>query len=95
MQNGGARPGAGRKKGGVNRATQEALERARETGELPLDFLLRIMRDPNSDEAKQIDCAKAAAPYVHHKLNAIDHSATDGSLGKAMGAYAWQPPTQP
>lgn len=72
MARGGAREGAGRKKGGSNRLTQEAVARASETGELPLDFLLRIMRDAGSDEAKRIDCAKAAAPYVHAKLTSID-----------------------
>ena len=67
MAHGGARPGAGRKKGAINRTTEEALERARETGELPLDYLLRVMRDVGADEAKRIDCAKAAAPYLHAK----------------------------
>jgi hypothetical protein len=72
MANGGARPGAGRKPGGVNRVTKEAIERAQEGGEMPLDYLLRIMRDVTADEAKRIDCAKAAAPYVHAKLNSIE-----------------------
>jgi hypothetical protein len=72
MARGGAREGAGRKPGGTNRANQEAVEQAKAGGEMPLDFLLRIMRDPESDEAKQIDCAKAAAPYCHQKLSAID-----------------------
>jgi hypothetical protein len=75
---GGARPGAGRKAGGANRATQEAIERAAENGEMPLEYLLRIMRDTEADEAKRIDCAKAAAPYLHAKLSAIEHS---GSIG--------------
>jgi hypothetical protein len=92
-EHGGARPGAGRKQGGVNRATAEAIEAAKEGGELPLDFLLRIMRDTGADEAKRIDCAKAAAPYLHAKLNAIDHSASDGTMGEAIkGALAWKPP---
>lgn len=80
MAHGGKRPGAGRKPGGANKLTHEAVERAKETGELPLDFLLRIMRDPAADEAKRIDCAKAAAPYVHHKLNAID-ATVQGDVG--------------
>lgn len=75
---GGPRPGAGRKKGGVNRVTEEAVEQAKEGGELPLDFLLRKMRDPQLTEAVQIDCAKAAAPYLHAKLSAIEHSGQVG-----------------
>lgn len=82
---GGARPGAGRKPGGVNKVTSEAIEKAREGGVLPLDYLLQIMRDPNADEAKRIDCAKAAAQYVHPKLSAIDASVKHTlGLGEAL-----------
>ena len=80
MAHGGARPGAGRKRGGVNRTTQEAIEQAKEGGQMPLDFLLGIMRDVGADEAKRIDCAKAAAPYLHHKLNTID-ATVQGDVG--------------
>lgn len=79
MAHGGARPNAGRKPGGANRATQEALKRAEESGELPLDFLLRIMRDQGSDEAKRIDCAKAAAPYLHAKRAPINSDGEDAA----------------
>jgi hypothetical protein len=72
---GGARPGAGRKAGGANRVTQEAVEAAQSGGVMPLDFLLQIMRDDGADESKRIDCAKAAAQYLHPKLNAIDLNA--------------------
>lgn len=94
MSHGGARPNAGRKKGGANRATAEAIARAEAGGELPLDFLLRIMRDDGADEAKRIDCAKAAAPYLHAKLANIEHS-TDEDTARTlagMGVFAWQPP---
>ncbi len=75
MANGGARPGAGRKKGGHNRVTEEAIEQAKAGGQMPLDYLLGIMRDVEADEAKRIDCAKAAAPYLHAKLANIDVNA--------------------
>jgi hypothetical protein len=67
MAHGGARPNAGRKQGGANKATKEAIEAAAATGEMPLDYLLSVMRDVGADEAKRIDCAKAAAPYLHAK----------------------------
>lgn len=72
MAHGGSRSGAGRKKGGANRATEEAIAQAEAGGEMPLDFLLGIMRDVRADETKRIDCAKAAAPYVHAKLTSIE-----------------------
>lgn len=76
MAHGGARPNSGRPKGAANKATEEAIEQAKAGGEMPLDYLLGIMRDIGADEAKRIDCAKAAAPYLHAKLANIDVNAT-------------------
>lgn len=70
-QNGGARPGAGRKKGGHNKLTEEAVAKSKD-GLSPLDYLLSVFRDVEADEARRIDAAKAAAPYVHAKLQPID-----------------------
>ena len=74
---GGARPGAGRPQGMRNKKTMEQITAVQESGETPLDFLLRIMRDDSADEAKRIDCAKAAAQYVHPKLSAVDANIGD------------------
>jgi hypothetical protein len=79
MAHGGARPGSGRKKGGVNRVTEEAIARAEKGGEMPLDFLLRVMRDVGADEAKRIDCAKAAAPYCHARRAPVNAEGEDAS----------------
>lgn len=92
MSRGGARPGAGRKKGGANKVTQEAVEKAKKGGIMPLDYLLGIMRDKAADEAKRIDCAKAAAQYLHPKLNAVDVSGEIDQNVTVSGALAWQPP---
>lgn len=71
MANGGARPGAGRKKGGHNRLTEEAVAKAND-GLSPLDFLLTVLRDETNEKPVRIDAAKAAAPYVHAKLQPVD-----------------------
>ena len=71
MARGGARPNAGRKPGSLNRFNRELLERAMEGGQLPLDYMLEVMRDQSLDTRLRIDAAKAAAPYVHQKLTAI------------------------
>ena len=39
---------------------------------MPLDFLLGLMRDPHSPMAQRLEAAKAAAPFLHPKLSAID-----------------------
>ena len=71
MTHGGRRPGAGRKPGTLNRFSKELLAKASESGTLPVDYLLEVMRDQSLDTRLRIDAAKAAAPYVHQKLSAI------------------------
>ena len=65
---GGRRPGAGKKKGQKNKKTQQFLDQIASAGETPLDYMLRVMRDPGADESRRDDMAKAAAPYVHSKM---------------------------
>lgn len=65
---GGARQGAGRKKGGRNRRTVIDVAEAREGGEMPLEYMLARMRDPQVPREERNDMAKAAAPYCHARL---------------------------
>lgn len=84
---GGARPGAGRKPNSVNRLSREAVEKAKEGGLMPLDYLLDIMRDEANERDLRMDAAKAAAPYVHPKLSAIEANVTaQVSLGDMLDA---------
>ena len=71
MSHGGARAGAGRKPGTINRFSKDLLDKAAQSGQLPVDYLLEVMRDQSLDTRLRIDAAKAAAPYVHQKLTAI------------------------
>jgi hypothetical protein len=64
----------GRPKGSPNKATVARQIEVAESGETPLAFLLRTMRDEQADEAKRLDAAKAAAPYVHPRLAAVELS---------------------
>lgn len=92
MPRGGARPGAGRKKGGSNKLTQEAVKKAKAGGKMPLDYLLEVMRDAGAEEARRIDAAKAAAPYCHAKLQPVDGDGDSTQKVAATGALVWQPP---
>lgn len=78
MARGGARKGAGRKQGAANKATQEAIAAAKATGELPLDYMLRIMRDAQAEDRRRDAMAAAAAQYLHPKLAAVEHTGKDG-----------------
>lgn len=44
--------------------------RAVAAGLTPLEYLLAIMRDEDQAQAERVDAAKAAAPYVHARLQA-------------------------
>ena len=67
----------GRKRGTRNKKTLETIERVMASGTAPLDYLLGVMRDVKADPAARFEAAKAAAPYCHPKLAAIEHSGKD------------------
>jgi hypothetical protein len=67
----------GRPKGSKNKRTL-LQEEHRANGELPVDFMLRLMRDKTLQTNVRLDCAKAVAPYVHPRLNAVEHTGEDG-----------------
>lgn len=71
---GGKRPGAGRKKGVPNKATQAEREAIKESGLTPLQYMLSVMRDEGQDEARRLHAANMAAPYVHAKLSSVELS---------------------
>lgn len=61
---------AGRPKGAKNRTTlmrEAALAKLLAGHKDPLGFLLGIMVSEKAEMAVRIDCAKAAAPYVHKR----------------------------
>jgi hypothetical protein len=68
MARGGKRPGAGRPRGSLTKKSQEILIAAAAAGEQPLEYLLRIMRDPTVDARTRLDVAIAACPYLHPRL---------------------------
>jgi hypothetical protein len=78
MARGGQRPGAGRPAGASNRRTIEQVEAVKASGLTPLEYLTGVYQDPTADEAKRIDAAKAAAPYVHAKLQTTTLQGPDG-----------------
>lgn len=87
MARGGARQGAGRKAGSANTKTREIANRAAEEGVTPLEYMLQVMRDVGADEAKRLDAAKAAAPYVHPRLSSVDAN-VNGDL-EIVGKIVW------
>jgi hypothetical protein len=72
---GGKRPGAGRPKGSKQLIAKQSFTRkamiAAEDGETPLEYMLRVMRDPTADERRRDAMASAAATYLHPKLSSV------------------------
>lgn len=66
-KHGGARPGAGRKPGALQKLTAEAERRVAWTGQTPAEFFQEVMQDVANPLNVRIDAAKAAALYVHRK----------------------------
>lgn len=71
---GGWRPGAGRKKGSgtAKAAKAEAREKAALEGILPVEYMLRVMRDARVPKNRRDAMAIAAAPYLHSKLSSVE-----------------------
>ena len=74
MARGGKREGAGRPTGAVNKVTAEKRAEVEASGLTPLDFMLRVLRDESAEDNKRLDAAKAAAPYCHARLTAVELS---------------------
>jgi hypothetical protein len=83
MPRGGKRPGAGRKVGSRNKAKLIAEAREREiviSGKDPLEYMLEVMRTPDASWPRRDEMAKAAAPYLHARLAAVEHSGAIDAL---------------
>ena len=68
----------GRAKGTPNKATAKREAEIAASGLTPLQYMLRIMRDVKKPAEIRFEAAKAAAPYVHPKLAAVEHSGPSG-----------------
>lgn len=63
------------------------MERQKEvaaTGITPLDYMLKVMRNPKADASRRDEMAKAAAPYVHPKLATMQHTGRGGGPIQTM-----------
>jgi hypothetical protein len=74
---GGRKPGSKNK---INRAAD--LRKAAEAGGmLPLDYMLKVMRDETAPDLRRDDMAKSAAPYLHAKRAPEDQHGQTGPIG--------------
>jgi len=90
MAKGGFRPGAGRPKGSKSKRSQAIAALAISKGKTPLEVMLKIMRDADTkgDVETALQAAHNAAPYVHPRLNSVQHAGDGGGPVKVI--FAWQ-----
>ncbi len=69
----------GRQRGSRNKRTlmeqqqtKTIVQAAKEAGLTPLEYMLKVMRDPKVTQQRRDDMAKACAPYMHARLAAVD-----------------------
>jgi hypothetical protein len=70
----GRKTGGGSRKGRPNKATAAREVEIAASGLTPLGYMLSILRDEGADPAARGWAAQHAAPYVHPRLAAIEHS---------------------
>lgn len=75
---GGKRAGAGRKAGSVTKRTREVADKAASDGLTPLEYMLTVLRDDSQEQDKRMWAAEKAAPYIHPRLAAVEHTGKDG-----------------
>lgn len=81
-KHGGKRSGSGRKMSVERKAQLEAAEKvraklAKDDGETPLEYMLRVMRDADADTKRRDQMALGAAQYLHPKLQAVEHGGNE------------------
>lgn len=74
---GGRRPGAGRPPGARNRKTIQTEEAILASGMTPLDYMINVMRNEDTDPRTRLEVAARAAPYTHAKLPATELTVND------------------
>lgn len=80
-QRGGARPGAGRKKGKVSEAKRHLAELAKDHAEAALKVLVDIAKSSSAPEAARVSAANAILDRGYGKPpQALDHTSSDGSM---------------
>jgi hypothetical protein len=104
MPRGGARPGAGRKAGGVQTKPRETIALAREevrkvlkTAKSPMAVLIEIAADETRDPVLRVQAASAALPFMMPRLSAsvvadvspkLDRPTNDALLDKLSRQFA-------
>lgn len=96
---GGYRVGAGRPKGSRNKTRIETpadiQSAAAYENITPLEYMLKVMRDPREDLDRRLRCAIAAAPYCHARKGESNGKADKVNRATIAGAGKFSPGRAP
>lgn len=65
----------------VQRKPRARRRKAVPTGDTPLDYMLKVMRDDEADQKRRDEMAKIAASYVHQKPSERSVTGAKGGRG--------------
>lgn len=85
----GSAPGerrGGRQAGTKNKASVARQKAIAESGLMPLDFMIQVLRDEAQTFERRQWAAKESAPYVHPKLSNTEHKIT----GELVAEIRWR-----
>ncbi len=88
MTHGGKREGAARKPEVPDIKTQERVQEIETSGLVPLDYMLAMLRDETQPAERRMWAAGKAAPFVHPKLAAIQHTGPGGGPIEHMHQFS-------
>ena len=80
---GGKRNGAGRPKGALSFNKRALIEAAESGGEMPIAYMLRVMRDENAPDLRRDAMAKAAAAHLYPKTARPSHDEKEEAAPQA------------
>jgi hypothetical protein len=90
MARGGYRPGAGRPRGSKTVTAEDkaadAPQEAANVDLLPLDYMLKVLRDPAADPVRRDRMAIAAAPFLHPRKEPVGQGKKEAADEKAKKA---------
>ncbi len=95
----------GRKTGGRKKGTPNKVQRPRKQhaalieplladGVTPLEYMLGILRNPNTEPLQRAWAAEKAAPYCHPRLAPVDKDTGKQPI-QQVHVIGWQGPRQP
>ena len=106
MPSGGFRSGTGRPKGAVGIKKKTEAEKAKEaekrikeaaemTGISPLEYMLRIMRDPEIEPNRRDRMALAAASFMHNRVGETGKKVSKEEKAREVGQGKFSPSRAP